>query len=102
MDYFFIGVLVGVCLYFAYNVYRVYQLRQVGKELEQRTIEMLDKAVFLQVTETDGMLYAYNMLDNSFVAQGPDMDTLGKNFTARFPSKVGVVIKEEDENTVTV
>lgn len=79
-----------------------YRLRRVHNELGQVLGKIVHEAIKEQTIimriehDPEHGYFAYRVIDGEFLAHGPTMEDMQKNFAERFPGKTGLVPDQED------
>lgn len=92
----FIIIVAIVIVYYIKQLYQLYTLRQQLAKSDEVIKDIVSKTMLIKVDDVDGKLFAYDVFDNLFVAQGNNLEELGENFAQRYPTKVGLIIKDVD------
>jgi hypothetical protein len=92
----FIIIVAIVIVYYIKQLYQLYTLRQQLAKSDEVIKDIVGKTMLIKVDDVDGKLFAYDVFDNLFVAQGNNLEELGENFAQRYPTKVGLIIKDVD------
>lgn len=100
MNDIFIIIVAIVIAYYIRNLYRLYTLRQQLAKSDAVISDIVKKTMLIKVEDVDGKLFAYDVFDNLYVAQGNNLDELGENFAQRYPAKVGLIIKDVEHNGI--
>lgn len=90
MDY-FLGFLTAIGILFVVNVYAGYRSYRFKKEITDTAREAANLFVAIRWEKENDVVYAYNNLDDNFVAQGKTFEEWRANFQARFPDKKAII-----------
>jgi hypothetical protein len=97
----FIGVVLGVMILQAINIYRAWrELNSMSDDVLQKVDEFVDKLdnqkiIILEVEAVDGQFMCYNILTKEFVCMGRNMAEVAERFQQRYPGREAGIVKED-------
>ena len=97
----FIGVVLGVMILQAINIYRAWrELDSMSDDVLQKVDEFVDKLdnqkiIILEVEAVDGQFMCYNILTKEFVCMGRNMAEVAERFQQRYPGREAGIVKED-------
>jgi hypothetical protein len=86
-----------IALVIAYYIRKLYQLYTLRQQLTTFIKDVVHKTVLIKVENVEGTLFAYNLFNNAYIAQGKDIDELGVNFKLVHPNKVGLILNDQEQ-----
>lgn len=86
MDY-FLGFISAIFAVFIFNLYATYKTIKFQQEIKDTAKQAADMFVAIRWERQNDVVYTYNTLDDTFVAQGQTYKEWRENFTSRFPNK---------------
>jgi len=90
MDYFW-GFVSALFAIFVLNIYASYRSYRFQREITDTAREAANLFVAIRWEKDKDTVYAYNRLDDQFVAQGRTFEEWRANFQARFPEKKAII-----------
>ena len=90
MDYFW-GVISALFAVAVLNFYASYRSYKFQREITETAEQAANLFVAVRWEKDKNVVYAYNRLDDQFVAQGRSFEEWKANFQARFPDKKAII-----------
>ena len=90
MDYFW-GFVSALGIIAVLNIYASYRSYKFQQEITDTAKQAASLFVAIRWEKDKDTVYAYNRLDDQFVAQGRNFEEWRANFQARFPEKKAII-----------